>query len=405
MVPFEPTAQGKFMLSVLFGQSKYYVDNLSENIKRGQRQKVRDGIFPLRAPLGYINDTATRTIKLDAVRAPLIRKAFEMYATGNYPIKHVRDTINALGLIGTRDKTLWPSNYQYMLSNPVYYGLIHYNGEYFQGKHEPIVTKGLFDKCQEVMARKSKPKSRLKPYLYRGFFRCGECGCFITSETQKGHNYIRCTKRVIPCSQKFLREDNASRQIASALALHALPPDWADWMVQELATEQHRDDNSAQQRIQFVKDEIQSLDRKLDRLMTAYVDETLSIDEYRQAKNKLVQDKNDLTAKLAVTAGDSTKRFEPAIRFVKEAKEAGILAKGENRVEQRDMFRKIGSNLRVSNREVRFEPRGAWQTVAAYGSFAQYENTAPLGGAAFVGETDQMFKKRRGGDSNPRYGY
>jgi site-specific DNA recombinase len=69
---FEPSAQGKFMLSVMFSQSKYYVDNLSENIRRGQRQKIKNGIWPQCAPLGYLNDRATRTIVLDPLKAPLV---------------------------------------------------------------------------------------------------------------------------------------------------------------------------------------------------------------------------------------------------------------------------------------------------------------------------------------------
>src|SRR5574343_806748 len=70
---FDPTPQGKFMLSIAFGQSKYYVDNLSENIKRGIRQKLRNGIWPSRAPMGYLNDEKTHTIYIDKERAPLIK--------------------------------------------------------------------------------------------------------------------------------------------------------------------------------------------------------------------------------------------------------------------------------------------------------------------------------------------
>ncbi len=61
------------MLAIMFGQSKYYVDNLSENIKRGQRQKLRNGIWPLLAPVGYLNDSSTKTIYPDPHRAPLVR--------------------------------------------------------------------------------------------------------------------------------------------------------------------------------------------------------------------------------------------------------------------------------------------------------------------------------------------
>ena len=45
-VPFDPSSQGKFMLGIAFGMSKLYIDNLSENIRRGQRQKLKNGIWP-----------------------------------------------------------------------------------------------------------------------------------------------------------------------------------------------------------------------------------------------------------------------------------------------------------------------------------------------------------------------
>ena len=73
------------MLNIAFGQSKYYVDNLSENIRRGIRQKLRNGIWPAWAPLGYVNDKNASNIVVDKTRAKLIRKTFEMYSTGEYP--------------------------------------------------------------------------------------------------------------------------------------------------------------------------------------------------------------------------------------------------------------------------------------------------------------------------------
>ena len=72
---FESSAHGKFMLNIAFSQSKYYVDNLSENIKRGIRQKLRNGIRPNRPPVGYFNDRNNRCIAVDMEKAKLVRKA------------------------------------------------------------------------------------------------------------------------------------------------------------------------------------------------------------------------------------------------------------------------------------------------------------------------------------------
>jgi hypothetical protein len=105
--------------------------------------------------------------------------------------------MTAKGLRGMYGLEMSVSRYQDLLSNPFYYGVFIVKGEMHEGIHEPLVTKDLFDKVQEVMTRRSKPTPiRLKSYVYRGLFHCAECGCVITMETQKGHNYLRCTKRV-----------------------------------------------------------------------------------------------------------------------------------------------------------------------------------------------------------------
>src|ERR1035441_10221591 len=193
---FDATPQGKFMLSIAFGQSKYYVDNLSENIKRSYRQKLKNGLWPQVAPVGYLNDKKTKSIVIDPEKGPLIKKVFEAYATGNYTLSDVRKTMEDLGLKGNKGRELALSSYQYILKNNIYHGILYFGGEFYEGKHEPLITKKLFDTCQEVMTRKSKPRhgGGLKPYVYRGLFRCAECGCYITIETQKGHNYLKCTK-------------------------------------------------------------------------------------------------------------------------------------------------------------------------------------------------------------------
>ena len=88
---FESTPQGKFMLTIAFGQSKYFVDSLSENTKRGLRQKVRLGIMPGVAPAGYLNDPRTKTIIIDRKKAPVVQEAFEMFATGTCRIMDIAD--------------------------------------------------------------------------------------------------------------------------------------------------------------------------------------------------------------------------------------------------------------------------------------------------------------------------
>ena len=103
---FESTPQGKFMLSIAFGQSKYYVGSLSENTKRGLRQKVKRGEYPGPAPIGYINDSRTKTVVVDRKKAKIIRGAFELYAEGNSRLEDISDFLAQRGIMSRGGKRI-----------------------------------------------------------------------------------------------------------------------------------------------------------------------------------------------------------------------------------------------------------------------------------------------------------
>ncbi len=198
---FEPTPQGKFMLNIAFGQSKYFVDNLSENTKRGLRQKLRRGEMPGLAPLGYLNDLRIHTMVKDPQRFRFVKKLFELYATSNYSLKDLQKKITSAGLLSRKGNKLSISVIQNILQNPFYYGVFKYNGELYQGIHKSMISKKFFDKCQKVLKDRARPIKRSgKIYAFRGLLKCGECDCSITSEIQREHIYYRCTKKKIPCS-------------------------------------------------------------------------------------------------------------------------------------------------------------------------------------------------------------
>ena len=400
---FDPTPQGKFMLSIAFSQSKYYVDNLSENIKRGHRQKLKDGIWPQNAPVGYLNDSDKKVIVPDPERSPYIVRAFEAYASGKYTLRQVRDMVNELGLRSRKEQELSISNIHNMLKNPIFCGLLRYGGEIHEGKHEPIISKKLFDSVQEVMMRKSKPHSKgLKPYIYRGFFHCGECGCFITTEQQKGHNYLRCTKRKNPCAQPYIREELITSQIQNEIKKVSLPDDWTKWMIAENSKDRQSEVQSSTLFVQNTKDEIFSTEKKIEKLMTLYLDNSLSLEEYRETKNQLVNQKQLFKEKLSSFEQKANNRFELTEKFLKANITNTELANEGIPEEILREFKKVGSNFKILDRTVLFEPRGAWKTLldSEFG-----------GGNALVSrlrrdpisalKSDFVFWRRRW-DSNPR---
>ena len=213
---FENTPQGKFMLSIAFGQSKYYIDNLSENVKRGLRQKLRNGVWPLKAPIGYVNNPKTRGIDIDLIKSKAIEKAFSLFADGNKSFTDISRFLLGFGLTRKNGKPLHINQIKDTLTDKFYIGIMTFNGEYYDGTHLPIVDKELFQRVQHQVKQITKPQIRGKYFPFIGLARCGECGAAITAETHKKHyartnrtavyNYYRCTRKIQPCSQKPITE-------------------------------------------------------------------------------------------------------------------------------------------------------------------------------------------------------
>jgi len=114
----ENTSQGKFMLNIAFGQSKYYVDSLAENTKRGLRQKVRRGEYPGLAPVGYINDVRTKTVVVDKKRSVIIRKAFTLYAKNSSRLEDISNFVVQSGIYSLKGNGHHRDRITFILSNP-----------------------------------------------------------------------------------------------------------------------------------------------------------------------------------------------------------------------------------------------------------------------------------------------
>ena len=378
---FDNNAQGKFMLSIIFGQSKYYIDALSENIRRGIRLKLSKGIWPQWAPVGYLNDRATRAIILDEGKAPFIKKTFELYATGSYTLEGIRERINSLGLTGRKGKSLSRSDYQFLLQNPLYYGVFRYKGEMYEGTHEPIITKKLFDKCQKVMRQRGKHKEKQsKSFVFKGLMRCGECGRSITAEVQKGHTYYHCTKRLVHCSQKYVREEGLAAQIKSILQKVSLSDDWTHKILEQLEKDRNAGVQSLRPRQQNLENQINEIDSKISKLIDVYLEGSLTLEEYQKKKEDFINEKKDLQDKLRDFAAGADNWFEPAKEFVTSLNRARCAIEEGNLEFQKEFLKKIGSNFILKERRLVFSSGAPYRGLLESAPFPTW---------------------RRGRDSNP----
>ena len=391
---FDPTPQGKFMLNIAFGQSKYYIDNLSENVKRGLRQKVRRGEQSGMAIIGYLNDKINHKIIPDPKRFPLIKKLFELYSTGEYCLKDLRNKMTFLGLVSRNNKVLAVSSIHIILKNPFYYGAFYFNNELHQGIHKPAIRKKLFDKVQAVIKSKTHHAKRgVIFYAFRGLLKCGECGCGITSEAQKGHNYYRCTKKKQRCSQPYIREELLVEQISNLIQKVSLPLAWTKKMIKEIDKEKEQNVQTKKTFVQNLKSQIEDCEEKLNKLLDLHLSETISVEEYAAKKQKILNQKIEISEKLKDFERKGNHWLEPCRNFILSTSQAQIVALRGNFSEKKDFLKKIGSNLILQNKKVFVEYKNPWKLLENSCAEARGEAPSEAGNSSCI-------KWLRGLDSN-----
>ena len=238
---FEKSPQGMFMLQIMFGQSKYYVDALSVNVKRGMRKKAEMGWLPNLAPLGYRNDKETNTITTDPERFPLMRRMWEMLLAGQSVAK-INDVANTEWGFRTPvrkrsgGRPLSLSATYRMFTNPFYAGIISGYGGWKEGKHQAMVTMAEFNQAGQLLQKPDAPRPIANNFAYTGLVRCA-CGLAITAEEKvkpSGRRYVyyRCTRRARPrCHEPAVRAEVLDQAISDFLksltlcgpAEHVLP--------------------------------------------------------------------------------------------------------------------------------------------------------------------------------------
>jgi len=352
---FDNTAQGKFMLSITFGQSKYYVDNLAENVKRGMREKLRRGEWPAWAPLGYLHEYKNHTVIVDPEKVPFVRKMFELYATGNYSLEELLREVRSWNLIGKAGKPVRKSSLVAILKNPFYYGVMRFKGELYEGSHPPLISKKLFDRVQEVMQIQAKPMKRGEiKFAFTGLMKCGECSASITAEIQKGHIYYRCTKKFKKCSQKFLREEALLEQINNAILKVFIDNETKEKMInrlEELAQDESKASSFLSRQLQ---DKLKNFDDKLEVLIDLYIGKEITSEEYQRKKAKLLNEKKDLQEKAGEIEKAGGGWLEPAREFITTCNQASCVAWQGNLAPKRDFLKMLGSNFKIFDRTLSF---------------------------------------------------
>ena len=210
----ESKSSEKFMHGIKVLMAKNYIDNLSEEARKGMTEKAAQGFWPSLAPLGYRNvrnEAGRKVIAIDAENAPIITRLFELCGTGNFSMKELAGKAGELGLRYRRSgKPIGTSSLIYILRNRIYTGTYEWDGKLYRGSHEPIITHEAWEIAQEVIDGRSQ--SNVHPskhdFVYSGMMTCGHCGCAIVAEIKKQkYIYYHCTGFKGKCPERYVRQE------------------------------------------------------------------------------------------------------------------------------------------------------------------------------------------------------
>ncbi len=363
----------KFRWDIEIVLAKKYISNLSEEVKKGQKEKIAQGWLPTKPTMGYksTGDKGHKINIIDHNKKHYALKMFEMCGTGNYSIEKISKTLYNDGLRSDKGKKIGKSTIHRLLNNPFYIGKIVWNSEIYQGKHEPLISEELFYKCQNVLHRKEAPKYFKHNYIFKQLFKCRECGGTITWETHKNKWYGHCNKYK-PCSQnKWYRDDDIKKQLIQ-LVKNITPKSKPiiDWVIKALK-ESHKDEIEYHANtIAEINHKISTTKTRLDKIYEDHLDGIIDKTKYLELKVKYEKDEQDALAALTKHKKANSRYYDFGVLILEVTKNALEILADEKRPDElkREYYKTIFSNLTINNSKIEYKYNLAFQIVADYNS-------------------------------------
>ena len=286
--------EGKLTGDFLAVISSHYIRNLRDEVRKGIRGRLKQGLYPFKAPTGYLDQGGGKAKIPDPQRAPLICAAFELYSTGTFSLHALSDELYQRGLRNRGGKKVGVNRLSDILRNPFYIGIIRMkrSGESYPGVHEPIVSKMMFDRVQRVLDGKRTKGTIVHDFLFRRTIRCVHCNYRLIGETKKGHVYYRCHTRT--CPTLSLREELVDASIRGQLVPLGLLEDEAAEMRERAALLASENAKILEDQFQAVRLQLENLSGRLARLMDVYLDGAVDRQLFEEKKLALLMERKTL---------------------------------------------------------------------------------------------------------------
>ena len=357
-------------MNVLMAQS--YVDSLSDNVRRSLDHKLRNGEWIGQAPIGYLNskdEKGSSTVIIDEIKAPIIRKIFEEYATGAFTLGDMMRRSNEWGLRSRKNCSLSKAVIHNIIQQPFYYGEMKVKGELWPHNYTPIISRGVFMQCKDVrLGWNKKPfKYAGKEFVFRGLLTCAVTGKVVTAETKKKQykngktdewTYLVTWDPKDPSKKMYIREDKILKQIEGVLSTIGIKdPEILKDTLAHLKVTNDAKKSYHTKATTALKKEHTEIEGKLDSLMDLRLNQEISTEEFQTKKQKL-KDRQYEISQLLQSHDEADDKFTSAtttlINIASEAHETFV---GSEIPQKRQMLNFIFQNLKLNGQKLEYDLR------------------------------------------------
>ncbi|MDP2305524.1 MAG: recombinase family protein [Pseudomonadota bacterium] len=360
----------KFMHGIKVLMAKNYVDNLSEEVRKGQTQKADEGHWPSSAPLGYLNvrENGKSYIQLDPQRALLVKTIFEEHATGGHSMDGLADYAARIGLTSKKGHKIHKSNIHHMLRNPIYAGEFVWKGKTYKGKDPAIVSMAVFRRVQSRLDGFPDTRPAARDFAFQGLLRCAHCGAAMTAEIKKQkYTYYRCAQ--LCENNAYIREEKVSDMLAEQVIKPLrMPPEVRKWAVTALKGSKRDIELETEERVAVARKE----QDRIARLRSKAYDEKLEgrVDtEFFDAKRREWDERlGELREELDRLDRVNVRCLDRAVQILELASEAYDLYKSETMHERGQFIAALTSNCELSKDCVRPTYRKPYSDLAELAS-------------------------------------
>jgi site-specific DNA recombinase len=316
----DETPSGMLMHGIMSSIAEFYSRNLANEVIKGTLKKVEAGVYPGRAPLGYLNrqdpmsNNKFRWIDLDPDRAPLIRWAFEAYASESYSMRQLAEALREQGLRSRPSRSRPGISLDYkavhkLLQNRFYLGVFKWQGVEHPGTHEPLVTPETFARVQAVMSSRRAAGDRPKRHRHylKGTVFCARCGSRMTYSRNTGRHggvfdYFVCMGRHARnngCDLPYLGVDSVEREIEAYYETLVLGRQTVADIQKVLLAAAKKRNAAMDRRIKRDRKRVIELEQERRKLLQAHLAGAVPIDLMKEEQSRIQAELANAGASLA----------------------------------------------------------------------------------------------------------